>query len=131
MTANPDTKPCKRKLTDSLLRVAKPYKDGKPRNYSDGGGLYLHVIPSGKFWRYNYRFPKQKTLSIGKYPAITLKLARERHEEARALLARGIDPSTYKRELQAANADSDANSFEAIAREWLFFIRVSGGNCQQ
>ncbi|MGB3918094.1 MAG: integrase arm-type DNA-binding domain-containing protein [Thiothrix litoralis] len=119
MPANQDAKPCKRKLTDSLVRVTKPHKDGKPRNYSDGGGLYLHVKPSGKFWRYNYRFPKQKTLSIGTYPEIPLKLARERHEEARALLARGIDPSTYKRELQANRADVDSNSFEAVAREWF------------
>lgn len=119
MTANQDAKPCKRKLTDSLVRVAKPYKDGKPRNYSDGGGMYLHVITTGKFWRYNYRFPKQKTLSIGKYPEISLRQARERHEEARALLARGIDPSTYKRELQTTKAESSANSFEVVAREWF------------
>ncbi|MDQ5769554.1 tyrosine-type recombinase/integrase [Thiothrix subterranea] len=123
MTANLDAKPCKRKLTDSLVKVTKPHKDGKPRNYSDGGGLYLHVTTNGKttgrVWRYNYRLPKQKTLTIGSYPDVSLKLARERHEEARALLARGIDPSVYKRELQANQADADSNSFEAVAREWF------------
>lgn len=53
------------------------------------------------------------------YPEINLQLARERHDEARALLARGIDPSIYKKELQAASVEADSNSFEAIAREWF------------
>lgn len=120
MTNHPTLKPCKRLLTDTKVKAAKPKPDGKPLNLTDGGGMYLHIKPSGKFWRYNYRTNgKMKTLSIGVYPEINLQLARERHDEARALLARGIDPSIYKKELQAASVEADSNSFEAIAREWF------------
>ena len=83
-----------KKLTDSKIKNVTAKADGRPLNLSDGGGLYLHVKPTGKYWRYNYRMAgKQKTLTIGTYPETTLKQAREQHEEARALLARGIDPS--------------------------------------
>jgi len=110
----------RRNLVDSTVKNAKPKPDGKPCNYTDGGGMYLHVKPTGKFWRYNYRIGgKMKTLSIGTYPEIGLKDARQRHQEARDLLARGVDPSAYKRELQATKADNITNSFEAIAREWF------------
>lgn len=120
MAHQPNLKPCKRLLTDSKTKAAKPKKDGKPQNLTDGGGMYLHVKPSGKFWRYNYRIDgRMKTLSIGVYPEIGLQMARERHEEARALLARGIDPSIYKKELQAASSATESNSFEAVAREWF------------
>ena len=120
MEHRPNLKPCKRLLTDSKIKATKPKQDGKPQNITDGGGLYLHIIQSGKFWRYNYRVDgRMKTLSIGSYSEISLKMARERHEEARALLARGIDPSIYKRELKAASSTADSNSFEVIAREWF------------
>jgi integrase len=120
MPHQPTLKPCKRLLTDTKVKAAKPKRDGKPLNLTDGGGMYLHIKPSGKFWRYNYRVDgKMKTLSIGVYPEISLQIARERHDEARALLARGIDPSIYKKELQAASTEAESNSFEAIAREWF------------
>ena len=69
---------------------------GKVQKYSDGGGLYLHVSPTGgKLWRMGYRFEgKQKTLSIGAYPAIKLTDARKKRDEAKEQLAKGIDPST-------------------------------------
>ena len=83
----------RRKLTDSLVKNAKHKADGKPLNYSDGGGMYLHVKPTGKYWRYNYRIDgKMKTLSMGVYPLVTLKQARQSHDAARELLAKGIDP---------------------------------------
>lgn len=105
----------KRKLTDTLVRNAKP-----PASISDGGGLYLLVRETGKLWRYNYRMDgKQKTLSIGSYPEISLKDARARHEEARALLARGVDPSSHKQAVKAARMAEVTNSFEAIGREWF------------
>lgn len=110
----------KRKLTDSIVKFAKPKADGKPNHLTDGGGLFLLVNQAGKYWRYNYRFGgKAKTLAIGTYPEISLKDARRRHEEARALLARNIDPSTFKQSQQSARAEVAANSFEAVAREWF------------
>ena len=109
-----------RKLTDSKVKTATCKADGKPLNLSDGGGLYLHVkAGSKKVWRYNYRMDgKQKTLAVGVYPAISLQGARERHRQARELLARGIDPSTRKQEQKAIKADLVHNSFEVIAREY-------------
>ena len=110
-----------RKLTDSKVKTATCKADGKPLNLSDGGGLYLHVkAGSKKVWRYNYRMDgKTKTLTIGSYPEVSLKQAREQHEDARALLARGVDPSGHKQALKAARTDIVAHSFEAIAREWF------------
>jgi len=87
----------------------------------DGGGLYLLVEPSGgKLWRYKFRFEnKEKLLAIGKYPDVSLQEARRRHQEARGLLAQNIDPSAAKGATKAAKREIAANSFEAVAREWL------------
>lgn len=105
----------KRKLTNTAANNAKP-----TRSMSDGGGLYLLVKETGKFWRYNYRMDgKQKTLSIGSFPEITLKEARTRHEEARALLARGVDPSSHKQATKGARLAESANTFQAVAMEWI------------
>lgn len=105
----------KRKLTDTAAKNAKPTS-----SISDGGGLYLLVKETGKFWRYNYRMDgKQKTLSIGSYPEISLKDARLLHEEARALLARGVDPSQHKQATKGARQVAAANTFQAVATEWL------------
>nr|HPQ96002.1 integrase arm-type DNA-binding domain-containing protein [Thiolinea sp.] len=109
-----------KKLKDSTAKNAKPKPDGKPACYTDDGGLFLQVTGTGKYWRYNYRMDsKQKTLVIGTYPDISLMEARRWHEEARALLARGVDPSTHKQRMQASRADLSSNSFQAIAQEWL------------
>ena len=80
-------------LTDSAIRTAKP--PHKTRKMFDGGGLYIELTPQGgKRWRFKYRFDgKEKRISLGVYPAVTLKRARDRREEARSLLAEGIDPS--------------------------------------
>lgn len=108
-------------LSDSSIRNAKP----KPRTVKlfDGGGLYLEVAPSGgKWWRLKYRFGgKEKRISLGVYPAVSLKEARERRERARGMLAQGVDPSAHKREakaLAAAIEREQAATFEAVAREW-------------
>lgn len=107
------------KLTDSYLRALKA--NGKVQKYSDGGGLYLHVSPTGgKLWRMGYRFEgKQKTLSFGKYPAVSLKDARNRRDEAKDLLAAGIDPGARKKAVKAAIKAETMNSFEVVAREWF------------
>lgn len=115
----------KRQLNDVSIRNAKPLENGKPKKYTDGGGMYLYVTPKGKYWRYNYKYSgKFKTLAMGVYPDVSLKDARLSHEDARELLGRGIDPSGYKKIQQANKALSDSNNFEAVAREW--FERFKG-----
>ncbi|QQZ30089.1 integrase arm-type DNA-binding domain-containing protein [Thiothrix subterranea] len=108
----------KRSLNDTAVKNAKP-KD-KEYKLSDGGGLYLLVKPNGsKLWRYKYKLPKEKLLAIGSYPEISLKDARLLHEEARALWARGVDPSQHKQATKGAKLAEAANTFQAIATEWL------------
>ena len=105
-------------ITDAAVRTAKPGE--KPQKLTDGKGLYLYIPPTGgKLWRYDYAFNgKRKTLALGPYPAITLADARERREEARKLLANGVDPGTVKKAQKAARLERAANSFEVLAREW-------------
>ena len=102
-------------LTDAALKRAAPQQ--KPYRPSDGAGLYIIVRPEGAmWWRMDYRFQgKDKTLSLGVYPAVTLKRARERAAEIREQVLDGVDPSAV-RKAKAAGVVSD--SFEAIAREW-------------
>lgn len=91
----------------------------KPRKYSDEGGLYIEVSPTGgKYWRMKYRFQgKEKRLSFGEYPEITLSLAREKRREAKAILNEGKDPSKsmgQKKRVQLVD-----KSFESVSRAWL------------
>ncbi len=106
------------KLTDSKCRTCKP--EAKAVKFADGGGLYLEVTPAGgKIWRQKYRFDgKEKLLTHGKYPLVTLAEAREKREEAKKLLQQGIDPGAAKKEDKAQRRIESANTFEAIAREW-------------
>ena len=89
-------------LTDTHIRSLKP--DLRPRKYFDGGGLFLFSPTSGsKLWRMAYRFDgKSKLLSFGEYPTVSLKDARERREDAKRMLSRGIDPSDHKRQMRQA-----------------------------
>uniref|UniRef100_UPI003FF14A54 Arm DNA-binding domain-containing protein n=1 Tax=Bilophila wadsworthia TaxID=35833 RepID=UPI003FF14A54 len=86
-------------LTDTLIRSLKA--NGKIQKKSDGGGLYIHVSPTGgKFWRLAYRRPsdgKQDTLCFGSYDVVSLREAREKRGEAKTLLAKGIDPKEYQK----------------------------------
>ena len=107
-------------LADTFVRQVKP--SGKPAgdSYADGGGMYLLVKPSGKYWRMDYRFAgKRKTLALGVYPAVTLAQARKRRDDAKALLADGQDPNAAKREEKIAKQTSSGNTFEKIAEQWL------------
>jgi hypothetical protein len=81
----------------------------------------MEVSPKGgKWWRFKYRFDgKEKRLSLGTYPDVSLKLARDRRDDARKLLSNSIDPGEYHKVTKAAKADRAANSFEAVAREWF------------
>lgn len=105
-------------LTDIKIKTAKP-KD-KPYKLADGEGMYLLVSTNGsKYWRMKYRIAgKEKILSIGIYPDISLADARAKRMEARKTLASGGDPSEAKKEEKLALQISLENTFEAIAREW-------------
>ena len=107
------------KLTDTFLRGLKA--TDKVQKKSDGGGLYIHVSPTGgKLWRMAYNFDgKQKTLSFGAYPAVGLKDARNKRDEAKAQLAKSIDPSAHKQAVKAAARAEIENTFEIVAREWF------------
>jgi len=105
------------KLTATAVNQAKPKP--KPYSLSDGGGMYLLINSTAKYWRYDYRFAgKRKTLALGVYPATSLKQAREKHQRARENLASGIDPSAHKKASSAATHAALANSFELVAMEW-------------
>ena len=106
-------------LSDAAIRRAQP-RD-KPRKLYDRLGLYLEIAPRGrKAWRFKYRFAnKEKRISLGLYPEVPLKLARQRRGEARQLLAQEIDPSAYRKAQKKAKRQWAQNSFEAVGREWL------------
>ena len=109
-------------LTDTAIRTAK--STDKAVKLFDGGGLYLEIAPSGgKWWRLKYRFQgKEKRISLGTYPTVSLKDARERREQAKRLIEQGIDPSNQRKEAKAAAAaiEQEQNTtFEAVARDWF------------
>ncbi len=106
-------------LTDTAIRNAKPAD--KTRKLYDERGLYLEVSKNGgKWWRLKYRFNgKEKRLSLGVYPDISLKDARDRRDDARKLLANAIDPSEHRKAKKASSAEWAENSFEVVAREWF------------
>ncbi|HEJ7105106.1 tyrosine-type recombinase/integrase [Serratia marcescens] len=105
-------------LTDIKVKTAKPMD--KAYKLTDGGGMYLLVKPNGsKYWRLKYRFVgKEKMLSIGVYPDVSLADARQKRDEARKILAAGGDPGEVKKADKLAQKLSTENTFEAIAREW-------------
>lgn len=105
-------------LTDTAVKKAKP--TDKPIRMFDGGGLYLEVSPAGgKLWRLKYRFnSKEKLLSFGKYPEVTLTKARVKREDARRLLTEGIDPGEHKKATKTMKDGLAENTFEVIGREW-------------
>lgn len=106
-------------LTDAKLRNLKP--GSKLYRVADGGGLNIEVQPTGaRYWRYRYRFAgKQRMLSLGVYPAVSLVDARRRRDDARKMLIAGSDPSA-QRKLDKLTAQISADTaFEPVAREWL------------
>ena len=109
-------------LTPSAVANAKG--QGSPYKLRDERGMYLLVKPDGaRWWRFDYRRPgtsKRNTLSLGTFPDVSLKQARERREEARKLVADGIDPGDKRKAEQTAGAET----FEAVACEW--FAKFSG-----
>ncbi|MGA7741361.1 MAG: integrase arm-type DNA-binding domain-containing protein [Polyangia bacterium] len=112
-------------LTDTRIRSLK----AKATTYRvfDSGGMYLEVSPrGGKWWRLKYRFAHvEKRLSLGTYPEVSLKEARERRDNERRLLGAGVDPGDNRKATRAARMGRAANSFEVVAREW--FAKFSVG----
>lgn len=105
-------------LTDLACKSAKP--QAKPYKLADGGGLHLLVKPNGgRYWRMKYRYGgKEKLLSFGTYPDITLADARTKREAARKLLNNDTDPGEHKKEAKRLAEEKAAQTFEKLAREW-------------
>ena len=106
-------------ISDTAIKAAKPRPD-KPYKLPDEKGMYVYIHTNGsKYFRLDYRFEgKRKTLALGVYPETTLKDAREKREIARKQITDGIDPSENKKAIKESRAESAANSFEIVAREW-------------
>ena len=111
-------------LTDTTVRTIKPAE--KPKKLFDGGGLFLLVTPTGgKLWRLKYRFGGiEKLLALGAYPQTSLADARQKRDQARALMLNGVDPRDIKKAQKAAGAQEN-ETFEVIAREWHTKFSVS------
>lgn len=105
-------------LSDAKIRAATPRE--KPYKLFDAHQLYLAVSPAGgRHWRWKYRFDgREKLLSIGAYPLISLAAAREQRDEARRLLSEGLDPGVARKMKKQANVEASRLTFEKIAREW-------------
>ncbi|GMV28579.1 MAG: hypothetical protein AMXMBFR59_07040 [Rhodanobacteraceae bacterium] len=106
-------------LTDTEARKTPPAD--RPKKLFDGGGLYLLINPNGsRWWRFKYRVAgKEKLLSLGVYPAVSLKAARDRRDELRKQLQAGIDPGRNRRAERQLQAVASSNTFEGVANEWL------------
>lgn len=104
-------------LTDAKARNAKP--KSKQFKLFDNDGLFLLVSPAGgKWWRFKYRLGgKEKLISFGTYPEVSLAQARVRRDEARKQVADNIDPSQARKALKAAKVQNES-TFEVVAREW-------------
>lgn len=110
-------------LSEFAARKAKPAE--KAYKLTDGGGLFLHVQPSGsKLWRLKYRFDdKEKLLSFGPYPLTTIAEARAKRDEAKKLLSSGRDPSVQKMLDRIAVATASRNTFGLVAEEYLASLK--------
>ena len=115
-------------LTDVGIRAAKPAE--RPYKMADGGGMFMQITPAGgKLWRLKYRFDgREKLLSIGAYPEISLSEARKQREAARSMLALGTDPSREKRRAKVQAQQGAENTFDAIAAEYCAKRKQDGQN---
>jgi integrase len=106
-------------LTNLAIKTAKPR--GKAYKLSDEKGLFLLVQPTGSlWWRLKYRFQgKEKLISLGTFPEISLAEARDQRDAAKRLLAKGVDPSEHRKTTKSILLAQAANTFESTAREWL------------
>jgi integrase len=106
-------------LTDTAIKKAKI--GTKARKLYDERGLFLIISPKGgKWWRFKYRLDgKEKLLSLGTYPDVSLKDARDRRDESRKQVAAGVDPGEHRKAKKSAKEGRLANGFEIVAREWF------------
>jgi integrase len=106
-------------LTDTEIKKAKAKE--KAYSLNDSGGLYLWITPAGgRLWRWAYRFDRrEKLMSLGKYPIVSLAMARERHTGARKLLATGIDPMAQRKVEKTAEKVAVENSFQSVSTQWI------------
>ena len=106
-------------ISEFEAKKAKPA--AKPYKMFDGGGLYLHVQPTGsKLWKQKYRFnKKEKVLSFGRYPTVSIAQARKLRDEAKEKIATGIDPSVEKRLAKIAAETASRQTFGLVAEEYL------------
>lgn len=113
-------------LTDTAIRLAKA--GDTERKLADGKGLYLLVTATGsKLWRLKYRIDgKEKKLALGAYPEVGLKEARAKRDEARKTADAGSDPAVAKREARIAKRIAAANTFAAIAEEYIAKLEAEG-----
>ncbi|ELY2624589.1 integrase arm-type DNA-binding domain-containing protein, partial [Cronobacter sakazakii] len=104
-------------LTDTKVRSAKPQE--KEYSLVDGDGMFLLIHPNGsKYWRFRFRFGgKQHLMAFGVYPETSLADARQKREEARRLVAAGVDPREHKRAVKEEQA-KEVITFESVARDW-------------
>ena len=107
------------KLTDKAIKAAKT--ETRIKKLFDGNGLLLLLYPNGsKYWSFKYRhLDKEKSLSLGIYPEVSLAEARQKLVEMRKLVSTGIDPSEVRKATKRNALVSAENSFEVIGREWL------------
>lgn len=113
-------------LTQLAILAAKP--KAKPYKLSDGGGLYLLIETGGsKLWRFRYRFDsKEKMLSLGAFPDVTLATARTKRDEARTVLASGVDPARKREQECVAASVSAANTFGVTVSEYIARLESEG-----
>ena len=106
-------------LNDIKIKNAKPYNE-KDYKLADERSLFLLVKKNGsKLWRFYYRYEsKQKTLSMGQYPDVSLAEARAMRDKARKLLTEGVDPSAAKKSIKTGRLNQLEHSFESVTREW-------------
>src|SRR5450830_259279 len=106
-------------LTDIAVKNLKP-KD-KPYKIAVGRGLFIQIKPDGsKFWIFRYIFSgKKNSLSMGRYPDVSVAKAEERAREAHSNIANGINPSENRKALKTVNLSNGENTFEIVAREWI------------
>jgi integrase len=106
-------------LTDTAMKKAKTKE--KAYRLSDSGGMYLWLTPAGgKLWRWAYVYEgKEKLMALGRYPDVSLSMARERHSDARRLLASGVDPMAQRKAKKIAERVASENSFSSVATRWL------------
>lgn len=111
--AKEDTQPPKRYNTKS---------GEQPKSYKlyDGENLYIEIFQNGsKIWRFRFKFPKESVISLGKFPKVSVAIARQERDRYLEMLAKGINPTLHKKAAKLVKTGQSGNSFEAIAREWL------------